>query len=125
MVPNVLWVALGGALGSGCRYWIGNLLAEKSQNFPWATFSVNAFGSLALGFLLASSLLSGDQKLGLKLFLTVGLMGGFTTYSTFSYEVFSLMQKGAWTMGVTYLLTTLLVCLLASASGFFLGRQFL
>lgn len=125
MVPNVLWVALGGALGSGCRYWIGTLLAEKSQNFPWATFSVNAFGSLALGFLLASSLLSGDQKLGLKLFLTVGLMGGFTTYSTFSYEVLSLMQKGAWTTGATYLLTTLLVCLLASASGFFLGRQFL
>lgn len=123
MIQNFLWVALGGALGSGGRYWVGVLLAHKSEGFPWATFSVNLVGSFCLGLLLAASFFEGDKNLGIKLFLTTGIMGGFTTYSTFSFEALSLFQKGQMGTAATYVLGTLLFCLGASWAGFFMGRQ--
>ena len=109
MIQNFLWVALGGALGSGGRYWISTMLMQKPEGFPWATFSVNLLGSLLLGLLLAISFFEGDKNLGMKLFLTTGLMGGFTTYSTFSFETLSLLQKGQITTGLTYVAATLVV----------------
>lgn len=124
MLQNFLWVALGGALGSCGRYGVSLILNTKSLGFPYATFVVNLLGSLLLGALLASSFWDGDKNIGFKLFLTTGLMGGFTTYSTFSFETMDLLRQGQMGMGMSYLFTTLFVCLLASWLGFWLGRQF-
>ena len=123
MLQNCLWVALGGALGSCGRYGFSVLLNTKAASFPYGTFTVNLLGSLALGLLMAASFWDGDKNLGVKLFLTTGLMGGFTTYSAFSFETMSLLRQGQLVTGFGYLGATLLVCLLASFLGFWLGRQ--
>jgi fluoride exporter len=123
MLQNFLWVALGGALGSCGRYGVSVLLNSKTAGFPYGTFTVNLLGSLILGILLAASFWDGDKNLGFKLFLTTGLMGGFTTYSTFSYETMDLLRQGHVGTGVSYLCATLFICLFASMAGFWLGRQ--
>jgi len=125
MLQNFLWVALGGALGSCGRYGVSICLNSKSLGFPYATFTVNLIGSLILGILLAVSVWDGDKSLGFKLFLTTGLMGGFTTYSTFSFETMDLLRQGQMGVGIGYLAATLFVCLFASLAGFWLGRHFL
>ena len=125
MLHNFLWVALGGALGSCGRYGVGLILDSKPLNFPYATFSVNLIGSLILGALIAASAFEGDKNLGMKLFLTTGLMGGFTTYSTFSFEAMEYLRQGQLGSGLDYLGATLFVCLAASLVGFWFGRQFL
>ena len=122
MIPNLLWVALGGAIGSGCRYVVGETLA-KDSTFPVGTFTVNLVGSFLLGLLLAASFWDGDKNPGLKLFLTTGMMGGFTTYSAFSFESLGLLQKGEIGMAALYMGTTFALCLLASFFGYFLGRH--
>ena len=123
MLHNFLWVALGGALGSCGRYGISVLLNSKADGFPYGTFTVNLVGSLLLGIFLATSFWDGDKNLGVKLFLTTGLMGGFTTYSTFSFEAMVLLREGQLGTGLSYLGATLFVCLVASLLGFSLGRQ--
>ncbi len=123
MLQNCLWVALGGALGSCGRYGLSLLLNAKAGDFPYGTFTVNLLGSLILGILMAASFWEGDKNLGVKLFLTTGLMGGFTTYSTFSFETMSLLRQGELVTGFSYMGITVVVCLLASFSGFWLGRQ--
>tara|TARA_Y100000994_G_C15262213_1_gene263323 strand:- start:80 stop:457 length:378 start_codon:yes stop_codon:yes gene_type:complete len=123
MLQNCLWVALGGALGSCGRYGLSVFLNAKATDFPYGTFTVNLLGSLILGILMAASFWEGDKNLGFKLFLSTGLMGGFTTYSTFSFETMSLLRQGELATGLSYLGSTLLVCLLASFLGFWLGRQ--
>ena len=123
MLHQFLWVALGGALGSCGRYGLSLFVQTKPLGFPYATFTVNFIGSLVLGLLLAASLWDGDKNLGFKLFLTTGLMGGFTTYSTFSFETMGLFREGQWGIGGLYLAATLLLCLLASGLGFWVGRQ--
>ena len=123
MLQNFVWVALGGALGSCGRYGFSVLLDSKAAGFPYGTFTVNLLGSLFLGILLAASFWEGDKNLGVKLFLTTGLMGGFTTYSAFSFETMTLLRQGQLGTGLTYLGATLVICLLASVLGFWLGRQ--
>ena len=123
MLQNFFWVALGGALGSCGRYGVSIIFGSKSLSFPYATFTVNFLGSLVLGVLLAASFLDADKNLSFKLFLTTGLMGGFTTYSTFSFETVALLRHGHTGTAIGYLGATLLVCLMASWVGFLLGRQ--
>jgi CrcB protein len=110
---NVLWVALGGAAGSVARY----LLARAVQSgvggsFPYGTLTVNVAGCLAIGFLsirLESSLLAAHHRLA----ILVGLLGGFTTFSTFSYETLTMLERRQWLHGLANVLTSVTVCLAA------------
>ncbi len=115
----------GGALGSGARYlvslgaarWLGPAL-------PYGTFAVNLIGSLLLGLMLQSFTQATPESAGLRLALTTGAMGGFTTYSTFNYETLNLLSSGRWVAGGGYLLATVMSCLLAGALGMGIGRLF-
>lgn len=117
-MKNVLWICFGGAVGTGGRY----LLSEWAKHalgaeFPYGTLAVNVVGSLLLAFLMGASVEGTPISNTARLALTTGVMGGFTTFSTFSYETLGCMQRGAW--GVAALNVTLNV--LGCISAGFLG----
>lgn len=117
-------VAIGGAAGSCLRYWVSLLLGPITigHGFPWATFTVNALGSLGLGLVFV---LAEDRSwfgADLRLLLGTGVMGGFTTYSAFNLESIGLMQNEAFGRAALYMAGTVVVCLLAGALGLILGR---
>ena len=91
---NVLYVALGGAVGSAARYLAGAFIANHfGPDFPWGTFIVNVSGSFLIGVIL--SLVGGGLlPAGARPFLAVGIMGGYTTFSTYSHESLQLIQDG-------------------------------
>ena len=119
-----LFVAVGGGLGSiaryGCARWVGSWGAA----LPYGTFLVNLIGSLVLGYLFEvcanRSFLGADARI----FLGTGLMGGFTTYSSFSVETVLLVQRGEPLRALLYACATVGLCLVASASGLAVGRAF-
>src|SRR5947209_6818557 len=116
-------ICLGGAAGTGARYltalWAS---AAFGPSFPAGTLIVNVAGSFLLGFLMqisaTTSLLSSD----VRLMLTTGVMGGFTTYSTFNYETTNYFRQGAWMMGAANIAATLAGCLAAGVAGVALAR---
>lgn len=91
-LQSFIWVACGGALGAVLRFAIGGL-GKLPAGFPWPTLGINLIGSLAMGLLMGwLSKQSGPQD-GLRLFIGVGVLGGFTTFSVFSMELFHLLEK--------------------------------
>lgn len=98
---NVLLVAAGGAIGAVLRYLLGAWIQGRlGPDFPWGTFIVNVSGSLLIGVVLGlvdRGALSGEARL----FLAVGILGGYTTFSTFSYETLQLIEQG--NLGATLL----------------------
>lgn len=125
MLSKLLYVCLGGALGSGARYLVSIGAAKwLGAQWPWGTLAVNLVGSFLLGLLLEAFVEGGVAGPGLRLALTTGAMGGFTTYSTFNYEALSLLEGGRWAAGGAYLAATGLGCLLAGALGIAAGRLF-
>ena len=119
------WVAAGGALGAVMRYWlvlaIGRLMPTR---FPWGTFCVNMLGCWLIGLVAAVLLQHTDQSGIWKSFLIVGCLGGFTTFSAFSYEWLQLMQDSMSVEALFYLIATVVVTLLATWLGFRLGSRF-
>ena len=120
---KLLLVCAGGALGSGARYLVGLWAVEKlGSSFPWGTLAVNLLGCLVLGALMRvgekSSLLSPVAFVA----LTTGVMGGFTTYSSFNFEVFRMVELGRAGTAATYVLLTLAGGALAGAAGWFAAR---
>ena len=118
-------VGLGGALGSMARYGLAEWLdGNHHETLPWGTFGVNLLGSLAIGLLAGWSLAA--QKIGLsdeaRLFLMVGLCGGFTTFSSFSLQVFALLRDGYLLRAGGYASASLLLCLLATSLGWLLAQ---
>jgi CrcB protein len=117
------WICLGGAAGTGLRYLLsGWMLSALGSAFPWGTFAVNVIGSFLLGGImhvgLATPLLSPTARLT----LSTGVMGGFTTYSSFNYETLRQLQDGAWPLALLYVGATLLTCLVAGWAGMALAR---
>lgn len=112
-----LLVFLGGGLGSLARYGVGRWLGPAPAGaFPWSTFAVNVAGSLLLGALVGWSL---QREVGesTRAFVAVGLLGGFTTYSSFNAETLALFgQRGALVAG-GYVLATVVACLAAGLAG--------
>ena len=117
---NVLLVFLGGGTGSVLRYLVGMWIG--SAVFPWATFAVNAVGSFAIGLLggWASRFGWGEA---LRLSLTVGLCGGFTTFSTFSKESLALVEAGRWCAFAAYAIGSVAVGIAAVALGYWAARH--
>ena len=116
---NCILIFLAGGLGSLLRYAIGLIL--PSCFFPWTTVAINVAGSFAIGLLggLGSKMGWSDS---LQLALTVGLCGGFTTFSTFSKEALSLATTGRWTAFSLYVIGSLVFGLAATAAGFVCSR---
>ncbi|MAZ38168.1 fluoride efflux transporter CrcB [Salibacteraceae bacterium] len=107
---KLFMIFIGGGAGSMLRYGVGILFSAKSSFHPLlATLSVNAIGSLILGVLVAYFTKQNLQNENIALALTIGLCGGFTTFSTFSLEVFNLLRSGDFLQAGIYILVSILV----------------
>ena len=120
-MPLAIAVALGGAAGTLARWWIGGLAQEASATFPTGTLAIHVAGSLLLGF-LARYLLETSAPPELRLALTVGLCGGFTTFSTFSYETIALLEDGNVGRASAYVIASVVLSLAATWAGLALAR---
>ena len=118
----LLVVALGGALGSLGRWCLGEALAG-SGSFPWATFVENVSGSFALGVLMVVLLERWPRSRYLRPLLGVGVLGGFTTFSTYALDLRTLVAADRLALAVTYLAGTLLAALLAAWLGITAARR--
>lgn len=111
------WVALGGAFGAAARYGIVHWMSTRwGMAFPWGTLAVNVTGSLAIG-LLAALLATRATDPALRLLLITGLLGGYTTFSAFSFETLALITAERWAAAAGYIAASVLLGLLASALG--------
>jgi CrcB protein len=121
-VNAFLLVGLGGALGAMARFGVGRLVGETF--FPWATLAVNVAGGLLMG-LLAGWLVARGGNEGARLFLGVGVLGGFTTFSAFSLEIILLIVRGAPGQAALYVLASVVASVGAVAVGLWLTRDLL
>ena len=117
---NVLYVALGSALGGACRYLL-SLALNAPKGFPWGTFAVNVAGALAIG-LLSGWLARGEHAAAIRLFAVAGFCGGFTTFSTFSNEAFRMLEGAQWGQAAVYVFGSVLAGFAAVALGYGLSR---
>jgi fluoride exporter len=124
---RVLWyVALGGAVGSVIRYLVGLAVQNRSgMDFPVGTLVVNISGCLLLGFLIHYALATPAITPELRALLTTGLCGGYTTFSTFSYETVTLIQDGDWRRAILYVGLSVAGSILAVMLGIAGARQIL
>jgi fluoride exporter len=121
-MARFFWICLGGAIGTGGRYLLSGWLARVAgAGFPYGTLAVNLLGSFLLSLIVEVSLATGLSPT-FRLFATTGLVGGFTTYSTFNYETLQSLEEGAWALGLLNLGVTVLGCLAAGLLGVAAGR---
>ena len=118
----IWYIALGSAIGGALRYLVGGWVQRLAgPAFPTGTLLVNVSGSLLLGFLLRWASHPPSLSAELRAFLTVGLCGGYTTFSTYSAESVTLLQDGQWGKALTYVAASVALSLAATAAGFALG----
>lgn len=123
-MTKLVWICMGGAVGSGARYLVSVWCTQKlGGHFPYGTLAVNVLGSLLLGILMYVSLNTQAFSPTVRLGLTVGVMGGFTTYSTFNHETFRYLQQGAVGTAASYVAVTLVCACLAGALGWYAARS--
>ena len=119
----IIYVALGGALGSAARYAVSRIIQEHAGTaFPLHTMTVNIAGCLLIGLVGGVAQRAGSMPPALKLFLTVGFCGGFTTFSTFCNEAFALMRGSQCLLAALYATLSMLMGLLAVYAGNMLAR---
>lgn len=105
-MPNLLLVMLGGAIGAGLRHLAGGVaLARLGPGFPWGTLFVNLTGGLLIGLLVGWFARAGASE-ATRLFLAVGVLGGFTTFSAFSLEMFAMIERGEVGIAAAYAATS-------------------
>jgi fluoride exporter len=118
-----LGVALLGALGSLCRWWLALAIQKQvGAAFPAGTLVVNVLGSVAIGAVMGFFIARGSESSGLRVALTAGFMGGFTTYSSFAFETLLLIERRSFAMAALNVGGTLVVCLGGCALGLVAGR---
>jgi CrcB protein len=118
-----LFVCLGGALGTGARYALGGW-AQRALGtaFPYGTTMINLLGSFLIVIIMHLGLERGVVSADVRIVLTTGVMGGFTTYSSFNYESIRFMQSGAWGMAALNVAVTVVGCLVAGGLGLLCAR---
>ena len=117
-MSRFLLVTLGGAIGSGARYLVSNWAhAVLGAAFPFGTLMVNVVGSFLICAVMHLGVVADVISPGLRLFLTTGILGGFTTYSAFDHETFRFAQQGAYAQAALYVGATLVLCFAAGAAG--------
>jgi CrcB protein len=117
------WVALLGALGSLSR-WLLVTAVQKcaGQAFPAGTLVVNVLGSMAIGVVMGFFITRGTEGSIVRLTLTAGFLGGFTTYSAFAFETLMLIERRAFVSAALNVVATLVICLAGCAAGMLVGR---
>lgn len=115
-------VMLGGALGAAARYLVGQAITGwLGPNYPWGTLAVNLIGGLAMGALVGmlARMAAAEQA---RLFLAVGVLGGFTTFSAFSLELVTMLERGAMLTAFGYAIASVLGAVLALFAGLAMTR---
>lgn len=121
---NYLWVGFGGAIGAICRYIVATLFIQRKMvEFPYATLTVNIVGSLLMGFLAFWLVSRFAQNASLRLFLLVGILGGFTTFSAFSLDTLDLLLANRYLMSVLYIGLSFIGCIVAVTIGMLIAKQ--
>jgi len=122
-VARFFLVCLGGAAGTGARYLLGGWVQRAwGTTFPYGTLVVNLLGSFVIAVVMHLSLGKGIISPELRVVLTTGVLGGFTTYSSFNFETTRLLQEGALGLGLLNVGATLFGCLVAGVLGLLAGR---
>jgi CrcB protein len=121
---QLLAIASGGAVGAVLRYWAASAVNSRlGPGFPYGTLTVNVLGSLVIGFLyiwLIERMSSGPV---LRAFLMIGLLGAFTTFSTFSIETLNLLESGQLVKALLNVLVSVVICVTAAGLGVLTARQ--
>ncbi|MGC3982702.1 MAG: fluoride efflux transporter CrcB [Steroidobacteraceae bacterium] len=119
LISTCLWVALGGALGSVARFLCIEWVQSRWATFPWGTLVVNVLGSFVIGGLAAMSSTDRVQlTMDGRQFLMTGVLGGFTTFSSFSLQTLMLARSGDWFGAGANIVASVVLCLLAAWCGF-------
>ncbi len=126
-LPPTALVAIGGATGAVARYQLGRGMTHwlgtgAIAAFPWATLAANVLGSMAMGVLFGWLARTGGASESARLFLGVGLLGGFTTFSAFSLEVLQLIERGTPGLAFIYAALSVLAGLIALYAGLVMMR---
>jgi len=122
-MPIVFGVALGGALGASARYGVDTLIEQRtSSTFPWATFTINVTGCFVIGLLTAALVERHHLPPWVRVGLVVGVVGGYTTFSTFAQEIFELGEVHQVAVAFTYVFASVLLGLAAVYAGTLAGR---
>ena len=120
---NLLLVMIGGAAGAGLRWEFGRLaLRQLGAGFPWGTLGVNLIGGLLMGMLAGAMVMQGTMERPLWLLLAVGLLGGFTTFSAFSLDLFVMLERGRFGSALLYAGASVAGALLLFALGWWASR---
>jgi CrcB protein len=121
----MLWyIAAGSAIGGVSRYLLGSLLQRlMAGGFPGGTIVINVTGSFLLGIILPYAIETTAVSPELRAFLTIGFCGGYTTFSTFSYESLTLLEDGQWSRAATYVGLSVALSIAAAFLGVVAGRQ--
>ena len=124
MIATYLWVALGGALGSVARFWLGAVVAEiLGAQFPWGTIFINIIGSFVIGFFGVFTGPAGRVLVSFnaRAFVMVGICGGFTTFSAFSLQTYDLAAESRWLQAGGNVVLSVVACLVAVWAGCWLA----
>jgi fluoride exporter len=122
-MQTVLWISLGAVIGANLRYFVAQQVTKAlSPQFPYGTLAVNITGSFALGFFLiwTTERVLADPRW--RLLVAVGFCGGYTTFSSYAFETFSMVEKGQWFASILNVCLSNLLCLGAVLAGAALAR---
>ena len=121
---KLIYLGLFGGMGCVARYMVSGWMYQfAGRSLPYGTLAVNVIGSLILGLIMEGSLRSTLLSPEIRIGLTVGFMGGFTTFSTFSYETVRLLEEGSLFAAGANILLNVILCISAAVLGIFLARQ--
>lgn len=120
----LLYVAIGSALGGMGRYLLGGFIQRLvATTFPAGTLLINITGSFLIGLIIRYAVETPTLTPELRAFLTIGLCGGYTTFSSFSYETVALLEDGEWARAALYVVASVVLSLLATLLGYALARE--
>jgi fluoride exporter len=123
-MQNLLLVALGGAMGASLRHLVsGAVLRLMGPSWPWGTFLINVAGSLLIGALAGWLAFHGERGTHLRLLLSVGILGGFTTFSAYSLETALMVERREYLQAAAYSLGSVAVGLVAVFIGLWIARR--
>jgi fluoride exporter len=122
-MQNYFLVFVGGGIGAAARYWLSGWVPAKIQSdLPVGTLAVNILGCFLIGFLMSAFEERFLAQPSMRVFLTIGILGGFTTFSTFSFETVALMRDGEVLFAAANIVVSILTCIGGTAIGMYVGR---
>lgn len=125
LIRSTLFVALGGAIGAAARYWTAEFIHMFfERGFPLGTMVVNVVGSFLMGFLVIVLLQKFSHDLELRSFFLIGVLGAYTTFSTFALDSFNLFADGKFGFALLNIILSVILCIIAAGLGVYLGIKY-